>query len=296
VTTRRVDDSIDPSRVSTPAELSRAMTALKQHAGLSDRKIADRAATGAGIDATASRIAPVVALPRSTLSLILTERKFPTKEQLITFVRICAESDEESLDEWEAAWTRAETEHRRYGAVGSATQIPPVSTLLEAGPKGSSLMILRRSISEAAEEMSKVSPGTAARVLSRWPLEIGAGILAAMEPRTATAVLLTLRPGWRYWIPPFSSGRMTAVNILSTMTPAAAAACLEMMDPEKAATLLVRMREQKSILESTSDNRIRRAIRFHYFWLGSRSFLIGYALLLLAVVYEAIAGKRHRPN
>jgi Mg/Co/Ni transporter MgtE len=107
---------------------------------------------------------------------------------------VCGVADEEVLADWQAAWERANDQQQRFGSTAlNVDGLPQVSTLLEVGPDQAAQMVLRRSIPEAAAELSKVGPGTAAKILRQWPPSTVAEILAAMDRQTSAAVLLSLR-------------------------------------------------------------------------------------------------------
>jgi hypothetical protein len=169
------------AEVKSPEDLARAINRLKEESQVSVRRASELAA-GEGM----------VPLPRSTLAEILNGHRFPTQEQVCTFARVCGTTDEDTLAAWEAAWERANAEHQRFGSAASRSSTLPVSTLLETGPHKGANMLLRRSIPQAAAELSKVGPGTAAEILVRWPASTSAEILTSMSPHAGVAVLLSL--------------------------------------------------------------------------------------------------------
>ncbi|MEV6492247.1 hypothetical protein AB0M20_27035 [Actinoplanes sp. NPDC051633] len=73
----------------------------------------------------------------------------------------------------------------------------PIGAFLESGPKEAALRQLRRSVPEAAAELEKLAPGSAATILHKWPDELVAEILAAMDVHLATAILLARPSTWR---------------------------------------------------------------------------------------------------
>ena len=182
-----MDDNItDPSMITTLDELGDAWSQLIDQAGLSQRRLADKSATGVGM----------VPLPRATISDILHGRRLPSREQLTTFLTLVGVTDEDKLQAWDEAWNRLHEQQSRFGSQ-ETTPFLPIGTFLESGPKEAALRQLRRSLPEAAAELTKLGPGSAAMILRKWPVEIAADILTAMDVHTATAVLLAHPVVWR---------------------------------------------------------------------------------------------------
>lgn len=156
-------EAIKPSEfdgLSTVRQLGEAMQKrLQARSDLSIRKVADIAST----------MVDGVPLPRSTLSNVLQGKRMPTLEQLRTFLTICGEP-EALLDEWEGAWDRVADERRRFGTPSSVSTAIPIGTLLDRGPKEAAVTVLRRSMPEVIEEMSKVNPTYGAKILKQWPV------------------------------------------------------------------------------------------------------------------------------
>ncbi len=215
-TPTRALEPIDPTSATSPAELREFLKRLRVRAGEpSIREISKRA--------TANNLP---ALPRSTLGQILSGERFPSKEQLLTLVRVCDVEDEAQLDRWESAW-RQVADQNRYGALTAAATAPPVSALLEAGSEQAGVLLLRRAIPEAAAELSKLGPGDAARILQLWPRDLGADIIAAMDPRSAASLLVSIGPS-------------AAGMLVARMRINDALACIELMGRSEAARILTR--------------------------------------------------------
>ena len=182
-----MDDNItDPSMITTLDELGDAWSQLIEQAGLSQRRLSDKSATGFGM----------VPLPRATISDILHGRRLPSREQLTTFLTLVGVTDEDKLQVWDEAWNRLREQQSRFGSQ-ETTPFLPIGTFLESGPEEAALRQLRRSLPEAAAELTKLGPGSAAMILGKWPNEITADILTAMDVHAATAVLLAHPTSWR---------------------------------------------------------------------------------------------------
>jgi transcriptional regulator with XRE-family HTH domain len=182
-----MDDNVtDPSMITTLDELGDAWSQLIEQAGLSQRRLADRSATGVGM----------VPLPRATISDILHGRRLPSREQLTTFLTLVGVTDEDKLQVWDEAWNRLHEQQSRFGSQEPAPFLP-IGTFLESGPKEAALRQLRRSIPEAAAELTKLGPGSAAIILRHWPDELAADILTEMDVHAAAAVLLAHPRRWR---------------------------------------------------------------------------------------------------
>jgi hypothetical protein len=182
-----VDDNItDPSMITTLDELGDAWSQLLEQAGLSQRRLADKSARGVGM----------VPLPRATVSEIVHGRRLPSREQLTTFLTLVGVKDEDKWQGWDEAWNRLREQQSRFGRQETIPFVP-IGTFLESGPEEAALRQLRRSIPEAAAELTKLGPGSAAMILGKWPNEITADILTAMDVHAATAVLLARPSSWR---------------------------------------------------------------------------------------------------
>jgi transcriptional regulator with XRE-family HTH domain len=197
---------VDPSAITTLDEFGDAWSRLMEQAGMSQRRLADTAATGVGM-------AP---LPRATISDILRGRRLPSHEQLTTFLTLAEIVDEAELEAWDEAWNRIREQQNRFGSQ-EVTPSLPIGTFLESGPKEGALRQLRRSIPEAAAELAKLGPGSAAMILGKWPNEIAAEILSVMDVHAATAILLAHPRTWRI------------VPVLRKMPRERAAACVRSM-------------------------------------------------------------------
>jgi transcriptional regulator with XRE-family HTH domain len=159
------DDVVDPSMITTLDEWGDAWSRLIEQAGLSQRRVAEMSAIGVGM----------VSLPRATLSEILRGRRLSSREQLTTFLTLVGVTDEDELQVWDEAWNRLREQQSRFGSQETAPSLP-VGTFLESGPNEAALRQLRRSIPEAAAELAKLGPGSAATILGKWPEEIAAEI------------------------------------------------------------------------------------------------------------------------
>jgi transcriptional regulator with XRE-family HTH domain len=201
-----MDDITDPSMITTLDELGDAWSQLIEQAGLSQRRLADKSATGVGM----------VPLPRATISEILRGRRLPSREQLTTFLTMVGITNEDELQVWDEAWNRLREQQSRFGSQETILSLP-MGTFLESGPKEAALRQLRRSIPEAAAELAKLGPGSAATILGNWPEEIAAEILAAMDVHVAAAVLLAHSADWHI------------APVLRKMPRERAVACLEAM-------------------------------------------------------------------
>ena len=202
-----VDDNVvDPSTITTPDELGDAWSRLLERANLSQRRLADTSSTGVGM----------VPLPRPTISDILRGRRLPSRDQLTTFLSLVGVTDDDELQAWDEAWDRLREQQSRFGG-HEVTSSLPIGTFLESGPEEAALRQLRRSIPEAAAELAKLGPGSAAMILRKWPEEITAEILTAMDVHVATAILLAHPGSWRI------------VPVLRKMPRERAVACLDAM-------------------------------------------------------------------
>jgi hypothetical protein len=267
-------DALDAVRV--PEDLVRAVNQLKEQAGMSIRR-ANELATEPGM----------VALPRSTLAEILSGRRFPTKEQLGTFVRVCGVTDEAPSAAWDSAWERANEEYQRFGSVPARPAVILVSSLLEAGPMGAGKLVLRRSIPEAAEELSKVPPGTAAEILGRWPATTSAEIVSAMNPGSAVAILLSMRSFKKVGIGIFSP-RSYVNRVINGMKLDKAAALLDLVSVRDAAKIVESPRS--SLVTAVSEPRrapLRRAAWMNF----TREVIVTYAAIFAVGGAIYAAGK-----
>ena len=200
------DDVTDPSMITTLDELGDAWSQLIEQAGVSQRRLADKSATGVGM----------VPLPRATISDILHGRRLPSREQLTTFLTLVGVTGEDKLQAWDEAWNRLREQQSRFGSQ-EPTPFLPIGTFLESGPKEAALSQLRRSIPEATAELTKLGPGSAAVILGKWPAEITAAILTAMDVHAAAAILLAHPRRWRI------------ESVLQKMPRERAVACLDAM-------------------------------------------------------------------
>jgi transcriptional regulator with XRE-family HTH domain/tetratricopeptide (TPR) repeat protein len=96
----------DPTQINTFAELARALNDLRRAHALTFAALERRA------QVLSERVGRSQALPKSTVSDMLTGKSVPTKERLITFLTVCGIADQD-VGQWRAAWDRAATAYTR---------------------------------------------------------------------------------------------------------------------------------------------------------------------------------------
>lgn len=201
-----IDNVVDPLTITTLAEFGEAWSRRLEQAGMSQRGLADKAAKTSGGGP----------LSRPTISDIVNGRRLPSREQQTRFLALVGVTEDSEREAWDETWTRLNDQQSRFGSQSPASALS-IGAFLESGPKDAAVRQLRRSIPEAAAELEKIGPGSAATILCVWPDEIVAGILAAMDTHAATAILLA-RP--RHW---------SIAPVLRKMPLLSAAACLQAM-------------------------------------------------------------------
>lgn len=199
------DNGVDPSTITTVEQLGKSWQRLLDLAGMSRRSLATKAAREPGGGP----------LPRSTTTEIINGR-MPTRDQQTRFLAMVGVTDEDELDAWHEAWTRVNEHQRRFGSQDLASALP-MGAFLESGPKEAALRQLRRQIPEAAAELEKLGPGSAVEILFKWPDDIRAEVLAAMDVHAATALLLA------------SPTRGAVIRLLRKMPAERAKACVKAM-------------------------------------------------------------------
>lgn len=234
-------EPVKMAEISTPTELGAAIKKLIEQSGVSRRELSRQAGKQVG----------AVAVPRSSLSEIENGKRLPRRDQLRTILTLLGVTDETELDEWEEARDRLAEQNSRFGTSGVMPGMLPIGDLLESGPMEGALRLLRRSVPEAAAELEKVAPGSAASILKRWPEDISAEILSAMSSEDAAAALLAMR-----------SVRRTR-TLLSKMAPAQSARCLRDMGSTHAVRLLGYWSEVMTgeILRELNDDDLVRQVR-----------------------------------
>lgn len=110
---------VDPSRVSTPEELAACLNGLRRRRGLSYEAI-EKAAAKLSARSGGWRLEP---LAKSTVGEIVTGKRLPGKDKLLTFLAVCEVAPADRA-QWLTAWERARTADLARPAGGVRVRLP----------------------------------------------------------------------------------------------------------------------------------------------------------------------------